>query len=419
MPKLAVIGAGAAGCLGAIELKRRRPDVDVTLFEAGSKPLAKVALTGGGRCNLTNTFDAVGDLREVYPRGFQLMKRALHHFGPKDTRRWFEAEGVRLVEEDGGRIFPASGDAMQIVRCLLRALDREGVRIRCRHRVTRIQAQQEPQGFEIRYATDAGTGTEGFDAVLIATGGSPKRSGLDFTAQLGLAIEEPVPSLFTLKIEDAGLRALMGISVPDAILSLPGTRFKACAPLLLTDWGIGGPAMLRLSSYAARHLAEAHYRVPLAINWTGANEAEVRTELSRTALHHKDKLVLNACPFPLPGRLWAHILSRSGARTDLRWAELGAKGTNRLVSTLTNDPYTTAGRAAFKEEFVTCGGISLSCIDPATLGAKNHPGLFLAGEALDIDAVTGGFNLQAAWTTGWICARSAADFLKSDGKRTE
>ena len=414
MPRLAVIGAGAAGCLGAIELKRRRPDVDVTLFESGSKPLAKVSLTGGGRCNLTNTFDAVGELREVYPRGFQLMKRALHHFGPGDTRRWFEAEGVRLVEEDGGRIFPASGDAMQIVRCLLRALDREGVRIRCRHRVTRIQAQQEPQGFEIRYATDAGTGTEGFDAVLIATGGSPKRSGLDFTAPLGLAIEEPVPSLFTLKIEDAGLRALMGISVPDAILSLPGTRFKACAPLLLTDWGIGGPATLRLSSYAARHLAEAHYRVPLAINWTGANEAEARTELSRTALHHKDKLVLNACPFPLPGRLWAHILSRSGARTDLRWAELGAKGTNRLVSTLTNDPYTTAGRAAFKEEFVTCGGISLGCIDPATLGAKNHPGLFLAGEALDIDAVTGGFNLQAAWTTGWICARSAAAFL--DGK---
>ena len=414
MPRLAVIGAGAAGCLGAIELKRRRPDVDVSVFEAGSKPLAKVALTGGGRCNLTNTFDAVGDLREVYPRGFQLMKRALHHFGPGDTRRWFEAEGVRLVEEDGGLIFPASGDAMQIVRCLLRALDREGVRIRCRHRVTRIQAQQEPQGFEIRYATDAGTGTEGFDAVLIATGGSPKRSGLDFTAPLGLAIEEPVPSLFTLKIEDAGLRALMGISVPDAILSLPGTRFKACAPLLLTDWGIGGPATLRLSSYAARHLAEAHYRVPIAINWTGANESEVRTQLSRTALQHKDKLVLNACPFPLPGRLWAHILSRSGARQDLRWAELGAKGTNRFVSTLTNDPYTTAGRAAFKEEFVTCGGISLSCIDPATLGAKNHPGLFLAGEALDIDAVTGGFNLQAAWTTGWICARSAAAFL--DGK---
>ena len=419
MPKLAVIGAGAAGCLGAIEAKRRCPDADVSVLEAGSKPLAKVALTGGGRCNLTNTFDAVGDLREVYPRGFQLMKRALHHFSPADTRRWFEAEGVRLVEEDGGRIFPASGDAMQIVRCLLRAMDREGVRIRCRHRITGIRASQEPRGFELNYATDNGPGAECFDAVLIATGGSPKRSGLDFTAPLGLTIEEPVPSLFTLRIENAGLRALMGISVPDAILSLPGTRFKAGAPLLLTDWGIGGPATLRISSYAARHLAEAHYRVPIAINWTGANEAEVRTRLSQEALQHKDKLVLNACPFPLPGRLWAHILGRSGARQDLRWAELGTKGTNRLVSTLTNDTYTTAGRAAFKEEFVTCGGISLDNIDPATLGAKQHPGLFLAGEALDIDALTGGFNLQAAWTTGWICARSAADFLKSDGKRTE
>lgn len=411
MPKLAVIGAGAAGCLGAIELKRQCPDVDVSVLEAGSKPLAKLALTGGGRCNLTNTFEGVGDLREVYPRGFRLMKGALHHFSPADTRRWFEAEGIRLVEEDGGRIFPASGDAMQIVRCLLRAMDREGIRIRCRHRVTSIRPLQEPSGFEVSYDSNAGTGMESFDAVLIATGGSPKRSGLDFTAPLGLKIEEPVPSLFTLKIEDAGLRALMGISVPDAILSLPGTRFKACAPLLLTDWGIGGPATLRLSSYAARYLTEAQYRVPIAINWTGDNEEQVRSCLTRTALQHKDKLVLNACPFPLPGRLWAHILSRSGARQDLRWAEMGSKGMNRLVSTLTNDTYSTAGRAAFKEEFVTCGGISLDEVDSGILGAKRHPGLFLAGEALDIDAVTGGFNLQAAWTTGWICARSAALFL--------
>ena len=413
MQKICIIGAGAAGCLGAIELKRRCPAAEVSVLEAGPKPLAKVALTGGGRCNLTNTFDAVGDLREVYPRGFRLMKGALHHFSPADTRRWFEAEGVRLIEEDDGRIFPASGDAMQIVRCLLRAMDREGVRIRCGHRVKSIRPTAEESGFELCWTTDTGTGTESFDAVLIASGGSPKRNGLDFTAPLGLKIEEPVPSLFTLKVDDAGLRALMGISVPGAILSLPGTRFKACAPLLLTDWGIGGPATLRLSSYAARHLAEVQYRAPIAINWTGANEETVRTRLSREAGQHKDRLVLNACPFPLPGRLWAHILSRSGVRQDLRWAELGSKGMNRLVSTLTNDTYTTTGRAAFKEEFVTCGGISLDNVDSATLGAKRHPGLFLAGEALDIDAITGGFNLQAAWTTGWICARSLSDYLKT------
>ena len=395
MNNVTILGAGAAGCLAAIELKRRSPETGVTVLEAGPRSLAKVALTGGGRCNLTNTFARIGDLREAYPRGFRLMKRALKEFGPEDTMRWFEAEGVRLVEEDGGRIFPASGDAMQIVRTLLRRMEKEGVRIICNNRVS-----------DIRPVLDAS------DAVIVTTGGSPKRAGLGFLDPLGLEIETPVPSLFTLKTDDGTLKALMGMVAPNAVLSIPGTAFRAAAPLLLTDWGFGGPATLKLSSYAARHLAECGYLTSLSVNWIGENEQTLRETLSATAAANARKMTVNTPLSGLPGRLWAFLFERSGIRSDIRWAELGSKGLNRLVSTLTNDRYSITGRAAFKEEFVTCGGVSLRNLDPATLGARNHPGVYFAGEVLDIDAVTGGFNLQAAWTTGWICARSVADYLK-------
>ena len=395
MPRITVIGAGAAGCFCAIELKRRLPEAEVIVLEAGKQPMAKLALTGGGRCNLTNTFEGIRDLREAYPRGHQWMKRGLRQFGPRDTMRWFEAEGVSLKQEAGGRIFPVSDDAMQIVRTLRHAMDRSGVRLHTGERITDIRPLMADS-----------------DAVVVATGGSPKRTGLAFLDPLGLEIEEPVPSLFTFRIEDPGIRALMGSVAPAVILSLLGTPFKAAGPLLLTDWGLSGPAALRLSSYAARHLAECGYRAPLAVNWSGANEQSVREQLSGTAERNAQRMAVHTPLFDLPSRLWAQLLQRSALRADIRWAEMGGKGLNRLVSTLTNDPYEISGRAAFKEEFVTCGGVSLRNLDPLTLGARQHPGLFLAGEVLDIDAVTGGFNLQAAWTTGWICARSIAEYLK-------
>ena len=265
MSKASIIGAGAAGCLAAVELKRRCPDTEVVVLEAGPRPLAKVALTGGGRCNLTNTFAGVGDLREAYPRGFRLMKRALKEFGPRETMRWFEAEGVALTEEDGGRIFPASGDAMQVVRALLRAMDRAGVKTVCNGRVTDIRSVLETS-----------------DAVIVTTGGSPKRTGLGFLDPLGLEIEEPVPSLFTFTVPDPALRSLMGLVV-QAGVSLPGTAFKADGPLLVTDWGLSGPAALKLSSYAARYLADKSYRADIAINWLSSGESTVREQLQKTA----------------------------------------------------------------------------------------------------------------------------------------
>jgi hypothetical protein len=216
-----------------------------------------------------------------------------------------------------------------------------------------------------------------------------------------------VPSLFTFTVQDAGLRSLMGL-VAEASVSIPGTPFKADGPLLITDWGLSGPAVLKLSSYAARHLHDTGYKAPLAVNWLERNETEVRMILQETAASNPRKQVSNTPPAGLQTRLWNHLIVRAGIRPDIRWAELGSKGLNRLVATLTQDAYEMAGKTKFREEFVTCGGVAISNLDPATLASKRHPGLYFAGEVLDIDAITGGFNLQAAWTTGAVAARALA-----------
>ena len=246
---------------------------------------------------------------------------------------------------------------------------------------------------------------EPYDAVVVTTGGAPK--GLPMLDGLDLEWIPTVPSLFTFTVRDEGLRALMGLVV-DAAVSIPGTAFKAEGPLLITDWGLSGPAVLKLSSQAARHLHDAGYKAPLSVNWLAMNEAETRALLQETAAANSRKQVANASPAGLQGRLWNHLISRAGLRADIRWAELGSKGFNRLVATLTQDSYEIAGRTRFKEEFVTCGGVALSNIDGNTLECKAYPGLYFAGEVLDIDAITGGFNLQAAWTTGYVVAKAIA-----------
>ena len=391
--KIAIVGGGAAGCFCAICAKRRLPDADVTLYEAGPKLLAKVAVTGGGRCNLTNSFRDValtgqepGKMRlaEVYPRGEQVMRRALRVLSPADTQRWFEAEGVRLVTQEDQCVFPASQDAMQIVRTLERCLRQEGVRVCLNSPVARI-------------------GDLVADKVVVTVGGS-SREKLERLLPEGVAVTDCVPSLFTLKVPDAGLRALMGTVVPRAALALAGTKFRAAGTLLLTDWGVSGPATLRLSSYAARHLAENGYSGSLLINWLDATEADARGWIAACAAEHPRKQAAGTPPEGITARLWRHLLQRAALREDLRWAELGSKGAARLAATLTADAYPVAGRARFKEEFVTCGGVDLSGLSLGTLESKTCPGLFFAGEALDVDAITGGFNLQAAWSTAALVA---------------
>ena len=394
MRNIAVIGAGAAGCFCTAELRRMRPDLRVDVYESGSKPLAKVAITGGGRCNLTNSFEGIRSLSEVYPRGERLMKRLLHVFSQEDTWRWFESAGVPLVLQDDHCVFPRSQDAMDIVHALLRRM--EGANLRLRTPVTSVIP-----GLTRNLLVDG----EPYDAVVVTTGGAPK--GLPMLDGLDIEWVPTVPSLFTFTIKDEGLRALMGLVV-DASVSIPGTSFKADGPLLITDWGLSGPAVLKLSSYAARHLHDAGYKAPLSVNWLAAGEAETRAILQQLAADNPRKQVSNTPPEGLQARLWNHLTVKAGLRPDIRWAELGSKGFNKLVNVLTQDAYAIEGKTKFREEFVTCGGVALSAVDPATLESKTHPGLYFAGEVLDIDAVTGGFNLQAAWTTGAVVARSIA-----------
>ena len=394
MKRIAVIGAGAAGCFCAAELRRLRPEFRVDVYESGPKALAKVAITGGGRCNLTNSFEGIRSLAEAYPRGERLMKRLLKQFSQEDTWRWFESAGVPLVLQEDHCVFPRSQDAMDIVHALLRRM--EGANLLLRTPVSSLIP-----GLTRNLLVDG----EPYDAVVVTTGGAPK--GLPMLDGLELEWVPTVPSLFTFTIRDEGLRSLMGLVV-DASVSIPGTAFKADGPLLITDWGLSGPAVLKLSSYAARHLHEVGYQAPLSVNWLGLNEAETREILQETATGNPRKQVSNTPAAGLQARLWNHLIAKAGLRADIRWAELGSKGLNRLVSTLTQDAYAIAGKTKFREEFVTCGGVALGNLDPATLECKRHPGLYFAGEVLDIDAITGGFNLQAAWTTGAAVARSIA-----------
>ena len=407
--KVAIVGGGAAGCFCAIGLKRRLPEADVTIYEAGPKLLAKVAVTGGGRCNLTNSFRDVQRLGEVYPRGEQLMRRALRVLSPEDTQRWFEAEGVRLVVQEDQCVFPVSQDAMQIVRTLERCLRDAGVRVRLNARVEGIRPSTGSGTFCLEIPDQVGDDYKGvgddYDKVVLTVGGM-SREKLERLLPEGIEVTDCVPSLFTLKIPDAGLRALMGTVVEQAALSLAGTKFRAAGTLLLTDWGVSGPATLRLSSYAARHLAESGYAGTLLINWLDAAEADAREWIAAAAAANPQKQAASTAPAGITARLWRHLLGRAGLREDLRWAELGSKGAARLAATLTADAYPVAGRARFKEEFVTCGGVALSGINLNTLESKVRPGLYFAGEALDVDAVTGGFNLQAAWSTAAVVAQA-------------
>ncbi len=402
--RVAIIGAGAAGCFCAINLKRRCQDLDITIYEAGRKPLAKVAITGGGRCNLTNTFNQVEDLKQVYPRGDKLMKRALMRFSHKDTWDWFEAEGIKLVAQEDECVFPQSQDAMQIVNTLLYNLKKLGVKILTSHKLKTIE-HTDTGAYKLSFSTDEVKDVHA-DYVVVCTGGHPSSKAFDMFSLLKLNIISPLPSLFTLNIAGDWHQALMGTVVEEASAMLAGTKFKSHGPLLLTHWGMSGPAILKLTSYGARHLAEQGYTGELLINWFGdKKEEEVREEITRLKQNFPSRQITNAYPSHLSSRHWNYLISKCKIPETQRWNALNAKEQNRLITTLTADPYTITGKCHFKEEFVTCGGISLNNININTLEAKQYPGLYFAGEILDVDAVTGGFNLQSAWSMGYIVSQ--------------
>ena len=382
--RTAIIGGGAAGFFLAINLKEMMPTMEVTIFEKSKKVLAKVEVSGGGRCNCTNSFAAVSDLSQVYPRGHRLMKRLFKTFDYRDAYDWFEKHGVRLVTQDDECVFPASQDSHTIINTFLLYAKRLGVEILTERKITSLDELKD------------------YDYIAVTTGGGT-------ASMAGVPTIVNVPSLFTFNIEDEALRGLMGTVVEEATAYIPGTKFKASGPLLITHWGMSGPAILRLSSYAARELYDHQYQIPLAVNWCNRKDAEVQTELQTIIAEHPQKQLATIRPFNLPTRLWNYLLEKTlGERAQYRWQHLTQKDLNRLTNCLCNDNYQIAGRAAFKDEFVTCGGVSLSAVDANTLESKDLPCVFFAGEVLDIDGVTGGFNFQAAWTTAYIVAQAIA-----------
>ena len=389
--KTAVVGGGAAGFFLAVNLKEMMPDMEVTIFERSQHVLAKVEISGGGRCNCTNSFEEVTDLSQVYPRGYRLLKRLFNNFDYRDAYAWFEKHGVPLVTQDDQCVFPQAQDSHAIINCFLSLARRYHIEVR--------------KGCKVQSLDDV----EDYDYVVVTTGGSPKGEGLRWLQTLGHEIEQPVPSLFTFSITDKRLQSLMGV-VTEVETMIPGTKLRANGPLLITHWGVSGPAMLKLSSHAARYLAEHNYQSPLAIRWLTLSDQEISSLLYEQVVTQPKKQLTTYNPFGLQQRLWTYLVEKAlDMRAQIRWTELNKKDVNRLVNVLLNDTYQIAGRAPFKDEFVTCGGISLKAVNPATLESKHVPHLYFAGEVLDIDGVTGGFNFQAAWTTAYTVALAIAN----------
>ena len=393
--KTAVVGGGAAGFFLALNLKEMVPDMEVTIFERSHRVLTKVEVSGGGRCNCTNTFQDVTDLSQVYPRGHRLLKRLFNTFDYRDAYAWFERHGVPLVVQDDQCVFPQAQDSHAIIDCFVSLARRHHIEIRT--------------GCKVQSLADV----SGYDYVVVTSGGSPKGEGLRWLADLGHEVESPVPSLFTFAIQDKQLQALMGV-VTEVEAMIPGTKLRAVGPLLITHWGLSGPAILKLSSHAARYLAERDYRAPLAVRWLQMAEQDIVALLREQSVQQLKKQLTTYNPFRLQQRLWIYLTEKAlGERSQVRWAEVNKKDVNRLVNVLLNDNYQIAGRAAFKDEFVTCGGVSLKAINANTLESRHVPHLYFAGEVLDIDGVTGGFNFQAAWTTAYTVARSIALMVNS------
>lgn len=400
---VAIIGGGAAGYFSAISVKDNFPDATVVIFEKTRHPLAKVKISGGGRCNLTNGNTSISEIARAYPRGRALMKQALRVFNTKHTMEWFESRGVPLFTQDDMRVFPVSQDSNSIVDCLLDQAEDLGVV--CEfwsgiETISRVDNQLELHFSRQDLAPRA------FDKVIIAIGGSPRSEGMEWLKKLGHEIVEPVPSLFTFNMPNESIVELTGVAVDPVLASIPGTTLKTRGPLLITHWGLSGPAILKLSAFGARIFNEKDYNFELRINWVNQTNHElVLDQLNATITKHSRKLLPNIRPFGLPDRLWRYLLQKSELSFTRQWGELGNRGMNKLASVLTNDMYSVSGKTGFKDEFVTSGGVSLDSIDGKTMQSNVCKNLYFAGEILDIDGITGGYNFQAAWTTAFIAGK--------------
>ena len=402
--KLAIIGGGAAGFFAAIRAAEQAPEATVTILERGKNVLEKVRVSGGGRCNATHACFDARELVRHYPRGSRELLAPFLRFGPADTVEWFERRGVRLKTESDGRMFPVTDDSATIVDCLRQAAQKAGVVVRTGVRVEGLE--QHAGRWRLIGPDNSLAGP--YDRVLVATGSSTAM--WDALAQLGHRIVPPVPSLFTFNTKDTRLRELSGLSVPRAALHIPGTKLRAEGPVLVTHWGLSGPAVLRLSAWGARELFEKNYTFSLIINWLGEMDLSETTRiLSGLKTELAKKQIVSHAQFGLPARLWQNLCLAAGIPEALRWAELDKQKIAALASQLSAAQFSIHGKSTFKEEFVTAGGVDLREVNFKTFESKLLPGLFFAGETLVIDAITGGFNFQAAWTGGWIAGGAMAE----------
>jgi predicted Rossmann fold flavoprotein len=404
---LVVVGGGAAGFFCAINAAQMSPGLRVIILEKTSKLLSKVKISGGGRCNVTHACFDVDELSKKYPRGERFVKKAFHWFHPTQTFNWFQQRGVTLKTEADGRVFPATNQSQTIIECLMQEANKNGIEIRMQATVEQIAVAEN--GFDIFLANNRSLHA---DFLCIATGGYPKRTMFDWLQKTGHIIVEPVPSLFTFNISNHALVALAGVSVTDAVVKISGTKMVQSGPLLITHWGLSGPAVLKTSAWAARLLAEKQYQFTILVNWLGSTtEQALRLQWQQIRNSYANSLMSSKNPFLLPQRLWHYFLKQASIEEQCRWANITAKQQNKLIQLLTADSIEVSGKTTFKEEFVTCGGVSTAEMNSSTMESKLLPQLFFAGEVVDVDGVTGGFNFQFAWTSGWIAAKTIAQKL--------
>ncbi|MEP7258116.1 MAG: NAD(P)/FAD-dependent oxidoreductase [Flavitalea sp.] len=406
--RLIVIGGGAAGFFCAINAAKLNDRLEVTVVEKSGKLLSKVRVSGGGRCNVTHACFSIEEMIGKYPRGANFIKKAFHRFFTTDTIDWFRERGVALKTEEDGRMFPITDSSETIINCLLKEVDRYGIKVMMNREVKSLNKT----GDAWRLVFSNGEVQEA-DKVCIACGGYPKLAMFDWIQQMGHTIEPPVPSLFTFNLPGDPVTALMGIALPAAKIKIQGTKLEEEGPLLITHWGLSGPAVLKLSARGARELADRNYQFTIRVNWAPAyHEQPLREKLQELRQETPAQKISSRGALGIPHRLWEYLCRISGIGENLRWADLTSVSLGELVRKVNAQEFRVSGKTTFKEEFVTAGGIKLSEIDPNTMQSKLVPGLYFAGEVMDVDGITGGFNFQHAWTSGWVAAKGIVASLQ-------
>lgn len=405
-PRLLVIGGGAAGFFTAVNAARLNPLLQVTIVEKTNKLLSKVKVSGGGRCNVTHSCFDIPELVKKYPRGGNLLKKSFHHFYTQHTIEWFAERGVTLHTEADGRMFPVTNNSQTIIDCLMKEAEQYNVKILTNVNVNNIKPIQN--GFEVTAQLTHEQKVFEVESVVVAIGGQPKLSMFEWLKSLELSIVPPHPSLFTFNLPKHPITALMGVAVQNATVKIAGTKLSQTGPVLITHWGLSGPAVLKLSAWGANDFAEIQYHFTALVNWLPEwNDQTIIPEMQYLRSNKATQFISNKSPFPaIPNRLWQFLIKEAGISDTMRWADLPAKNEKKLIQHLVNYQVEVKGKTTFKEEFVTAGGIDTKEVVAQTLESKKYPGLYFAGEVLNIDGITGGFNFQNAWTNGFLIAES-------------